>query len=96
MSQDFIIDTFSQERGFTAQQIFSNERNPDIWYTRYMIWYYLHVSHNVSANKLSRLFNRNRPSIFRGIRIMKHHLSYYKDVRDQYDAIVAKIEGAEN
>ena len=59
-----------------------------------MIWYYLHYNAGMSATALSRQFQRNRPSIFRGIRIIKHQLKYNKELSAEYHGIVKKMEGA--
>lgn len=60
---------------------------------RYTIWLYLHCEMGMSVGKLTKYFNRNKASIFRGIRIMKHHVKYDKAARDEYIAVKKKIEG---
>lgn len=88
-----IVSVFCSSRGTTQESVFGADRKAEVWYTRYMLWHYLHYNANLSANQLSRMFNRNRPSIFRGIRLLKHQMKYDKNLRAEYHAIVEKIEG---
>lgn len=70
------------------------KRISKVWVTRYMIWLYLHCEAGITAVSLAKRFSRNRPSILRGIRIIKHRLKYHKELRDEYQAISEKLEGA--
>lgn len=93
MDIDRSIDIFCENRGTDRNIILGDGRGTEVWCTRYMIWHYLHYNVNVSATQLAKLFRRNRPSIFRGIRLLRHQLKYHRDLRTQYHSIVSKIEG---
>lgn len=96
MEIEEIINFFCQERGVSPSAICGTSRTSDIWITRYMIWLYLHCNIGMSATRLSKYFNRNRPSIFRGIRIIKHDFKYHKELCAEYRGIVTKIEDLTN
>lgn len=96
MSFDYIVTIFCQCRNTTADEITGQSRNARVCDTRYMIWYYLHYNCGVSVTKLSARFKRNRPSIFRGIRILKQQLQLYKPLRQEYANIIKQIEAAIN
>lgn len=89
---DTIIETFCRERGITPTEFCNPKRKSNVWITRYMIWHYLHYTCGMSANRLAKHFKRNRPSIFRGIRIIKHQFRYHKGLCAEYHAIVKKLE----
>lgn len=93
MDVDRIIDAFCESKRVDREKVMGTDRRAEIWYTRYMIWMYMHRELKVSASKLSDIFKRNRPSIFRGIRILEHQLMYHKDLREQYDSAVGKLRG---
>ena len=88
-----IVEAFCQHHGVAQEDIITYERSQKHYFTRYMVWHYLHCSKGMSAGKLSKLFNRNVPSIFRGIRLLKHQFKYDKSLLEEYYAIVSKIEG---
>lgn len=92
MSVDLIINFFCEFKGITRAQLLSYYKGTNESSTRYMLWHYLHTAHKVSAGNLSKMFNRNVPSIFRGIRVVKHHMELYDDVRKEYDIIVKELE----
>lgn len=96
MNIEDIVSIFCQERCISTTVLYGTERRNNIWITRYMIWHYLHYDCKMSASKLSKHFKRNVPSIFRGIRIMKHELKYNKWLRTQYHSIIEVIEDATN
>lgn len=96
MSFDYIVTIFCQCRNTTADEITGQSRNARVCDTRYMIWYYLHYNCGVSVTKLSARFKRTRPSIFRGIRILKQQLQLYKPLRQEYAGIIKQIEAAIN
>lgn len=89
-----IICVFCNENQVNPDDVCGRVKKLSVWTTRYMIWLYLHVNMGLSGTKLSNMFKRNLPSIFRGIRVIKHEMSLYKDVRLKYESIVRKIEGA--
>lgn len=92
MTLDAIIECFCQEHQTTKNELFSNTKQVDISYVRYMIWFYLHYNMGLSANQLAKIFNRNRPSIFRGMRIIKHNIKHNREIRDKYHSIVERLE----
>ena len=57
-----------------------------------MIWLYLHHTMKVSVTKISKNLDRNRPSIFRGIRIITGHMKYHKNIRDEYHSYLKELE----
>lgn len=89
-----IIDFFCDKRGVACELLFSDRLLITVSTTRYMIWYYLHYRKGYSASRLSRIFNRSRASIFRGMRIFKREIKYYKQTKTEYDSIVIQLEGA--
>lgn len=93
---NLIIETFCKERGIIPSDLDNPKRKSKVWITRYMIWHYMHYNLSMSAGKLSRLFKRNIPSIFRGIRIIKHQFKYHEELRAEYYGIVSKLEGMTN
>lgn len=96
MNIENIVETFCKMRNVQPSELFGGRRQKDVWNTRYMVWHYLHYELKMSANKLSVHFNRNRPSIFRGIRIIKHQMMFDKDLRKEYHRIIKEVEGASN
>ena len=93
MTIEQIICFFCNENGVNTDEVCGRTKKLPVWTTRYMIWHYLHITHKISGGKLAKMFKRNLPSIFRGIRIIKHEMTLYKDLRSKYDSIVKKIEG---
>ena len=93
MNPDEVISFFCTQTGVDPAQITSRAKDGDIWHTRYMLWHYMHNNMGMSATKLSKLFNRNRPSVFRGLRVFRNHLHYHKNIREEYHGILKKIEG---
>lgn len=93
MSIENIIRTFCFHRHVPPEDInaVNNRRVND---TKYMIWMYLHCEMGISTNQIAKRFGRNRPSVFRGIRIIRHEFGYHKELREEYQNIVKKIEGA--
>lgn len=96
MTTEEIILFFCNQTGLDPTTIYNREKNDNIWHTRYMIWHYLHHTQGMSATKLSKLFDRNRPSIFRGLRVFRNHLQFHSEVRKEYYGIVKKLEGIVN
>lgn len=85
---------FCRKKNVPPEVLGHRRRNPDVWCCQYMIWHYMHYSMGMSLTNISRSVGRNRPSVARGIRILKHHMRYHKEVRDEFRAIVKEIEGA--
>lgn len=94
MTLDRIIDFFCAEKKIIRNDLFGYHKNATVCTTRYMLWMYLHCSQNYSAGQISKLFNRNRPSVFRGIRVLKYHMEIYSEIKEEYKTIVKKIESA--
>lgn len=92
MTLEQIIAVFCEENNVEVKDVCGGVKSFAVWTTRYMIWHYLHIEHSYSANKLSKIFNRNRPSVFRGIRIIKNEMELYKEVKCKYESIVNKIK----
>lgn len=92
MDIENIIKIFCSYRSISEDDI-AVGNNRRINETKYMIWVYIHCEMGLSASKIAKRFNRNRPSIFRGIRIIKHQFKYHKALRAEYQSIVEKIEG---
>lgn len=95
MTIENIIRTFCTHRHISEEYIIvgNNRRIND---TKYMIWVYLHCEMGISANQIAKRFGRNRPSVFRGIRIIKHQFKYHEQLREEYQSIVEKLEGMAN
>lgn len=93
MSPENIIIFFCQQTNVDHSLIYRRDHNGKLWNTRYMIWHYLHCVKGLPTSKLCKMFNRNRPTIFRGIRIFREHFKYHKDIRERYNNIVKKLEG---
>lgn len=91
MNIDNIIVLFCQYAGITREELYGESRRKDIWNTRYMLMHYLHYAQGLSANELARLFNRTRGSVFRGLRTIRSHIKFHKNVKDEYDFIVERI-----
>lgn len=89
-----IINLFCEEKGVDFNKLVVHDRHMDVSYIRYALWHYLHCQRNVSAATLAKLFDRNRPSIFRGIRVFRHHIKYDKELEKDYYATIKKIEDA--
>lgn len=96
MNIDNIVETFCKMRYVLPSELFGDRRLKDVCNTRYMVWHYLHYDLGMSANKLSAHFNRNRPNIFRGIKIIKHQMMFDKDLRKEYHRIIKEVEGVSN
>lgn len=92
MTLDNIIAFFCDRRGIAQENLFRHFKGNQESLTRYMLWHYLHTSHHYSASSLAKLFRRNIPSIFRGMRILKHQMAIYEDMRQEYNALVKEIE----
>lgn len=96
MDIEKIVKIFCTERSVEYTKVHSNEIcNVRVYYTRYMIWHYLHYNHKMSAGKLSKTFGRSRGSIFRGIRILRYQMRYNANLRMEYNATVEKAENGE-
>ena len=91
---DYVSRFICTERKCSVDSVFNRDMNLKTWYTRYMIWHYLHCCKSVATSKIAKAFGRNRPSIFRGIRVFKHQMKYNKELRKEYYSIIEKIEGA--
>lgn len=91
MSLDTVIDVVCDKRNINREILMGKSKANHVSLTRYMLWHFLHCSMGVSAGKLSRIFDRNIPSIFRGIRIMRHYMKYYKDIQSEYLEIAEAI-----
>lgn len=93
MIADNVINTFCRMRGVDRETLESRSHESSVWETRYMVWHYLHYYKDMSAGLLSKIFHRNKPSIFRGIRLIKHQMRYYAELREEYYRIVEILEG---
>lgn len=96
MTIDNIIDYFCSERGITRDTLFGRYKGKTESATRYQLWYYMHYSFGYSAGRIARMFHRNKPTVFRGIRVAKEHIELYKDTKDEYDAFIKKMEDTYN
>lgn len=92
MTIEGIINIFCEQAQVSYDQLISSARSAKLWYIRYMLWHYLHYTHGWSASRLAKYFNRNRPSIFRGIRILKYQMKYHKKIKADYESIVKIVE----
>lgn len=92
MELDKIVGFFCRKRNIVPEVLYSRFKSLATNSTRYQLWYYLHYTHGYSANKLSLIFNRNRNTIFRGIRMVKHHIEIYKGYKAEYEAIIKELE----
>lgn len=91
-----VIESFCEELGIDSAAVLGKSKSLELWNARYMLWHYMHYYMGFSATKISRIFDRNRPSIFRGIRLIKHQMKYDSKMRETYYGICAKIEGADS
>ena len=95
MTIDSVIHFFCTHKGITKEELIGKTRRADIWLTQNMVWHYLHYNLGMSATQLSKKFNRNRPSIFRGIRVLKQHIKFHKHIKDEYESLIKKMEESE-
>lgn len=95
MNIEAIIKKFCVVRNTDMDCLFGESIKYHDCHNRYILWTYLHDKRGVSANKLARMFNRNRPSVFRGIRLYKHLLRYDRHEHRIYSDIVKKMESAD-
>lgn len=93
MTIEEIILFFCTKRGIPPEEITRRGRNPKRWCTQYMIWHYLHYSMGMSLLCIARKVDRSRESVCRGIRVLKGHMRYHKDVRDEYQSYLRELEG---
>lgn len=91
-----VAKTFCEAAEAPLGDVLSKERRLDMWYVRYMLWMYLHCHKGYSAGKIARALNRKRRSVFRGIGLLKHGMRHDEALRDRYQAIVEKLEGADS
>lgn len=94
MNFESIIEQFCHLNEVTKEALNAHTRTKDLIYKRYIIWHYLHVKNGVSAGVIAKHFNRNVPSIFRGIRILKCQMFFHKDVNNLYTLLTKGLEGA--
>lgn len=87
-----IIPLFCEYRNVSEESVLGRVRSSKVWYTRYMIWHYVHCKMGLPTSVLVEIFNRNRPSVFRGIRLLKFQLKHDKSLKAEYDLIIKKIE----
>lgn len=88
------IESFCAATDTESDAVLGREKSLKIWNVRYMIWHYLHYNMGASANRIAKIFNRDRVNIFRGIRLIKHQMKYDSRLRETYYDICARIEGA--
>lgn len=93
---DFIrvIGAFCEGTTADCADVLGRRNNISLWDIRYMSWHYMHYSMGFSANRIAKIFNRDRVNIFRGIRLLRHRLKYHGDLKERYYNICAKIESA--
>lgn len=91
---DCIIDIFCKRRNVNSKVVYSDLVVYDsrICDTRYMIWMYLHENLGMSSSVLAKMFHRNRPSIFRGIRLIRHRLLFDNVLSREYNDASKMIE----
>lgn len=88
-----IVRAFCRRRDLGEDELFS-VKSKRVWETRFMVWLYLHCEAKKSANRIAKMFGVTRASVFYGIRAIKHHMKYRKEIRDEYHSIMKEIEGA--
>lgn len=89
-----IIESFCEELGMDSAEVLGKDKNAKLWNARYLIYYHLHFGMGLSANRIAKIFDRDRVNIFRGIRLIKHQMKYDNKLREKYYNICAKIEDA--
>lgn len=92
MTTGAIINFFCEYRDINHRMLFGKDKKGNVNMTRYMLWHYLHTKMGMSANALARMFNRNRPSIFRGIRVLREQMEIYKKLSDEYSILIKEME----
>ena len=92
MPYNLIIKRYCEIKGLTLEELTAVSRNPEIWFANYMLWYYLHCEMKVSIGKMCKIFKRTRPSIFRGIRILRQQMFYHKDINERYESMREELE----
>lgn len=95
MTVSEVIGYFCNKRGVGIAQVLSRLDQLNVNITRYMIWHYLHKHMSVSAGRLGVIFKRNRPTIFRGIRVLETHMNFHSELKNTYYDIVKELEGLE-
>lgn len=94
MDVDSIVKIISESRGFTIEDVLGRGRSAKISITRFFIWVYLHRVSLLPISAIARKFNRTKSAVFRGIRVMEHHLRHYKRIQQDYNAIIKELEVA--
>lgn len=94
MELDNIIDFFCDRKNVCKESLFGDTTRRAESLTRYMLWHYMHCELKISIGTLAKKFNRNRPSVFRGIRMIRDHMRLYKDVRSEYEMLVNELKKA--
>lgn len=89
-----IVSFICNQRKVSPDDVMSDARHGRVPYTRFMIWFYLHYTAGWSANRIAKEFGRTRTSIFRGMRVLKYQMKHSKSIRNEYQAILEKLEGA--
>lgn len=94
MNSDKILLFFCEAMGTDIASVRGKDRRLRSCYARYMVWMYMHYDAGMSANKIGQMFRRERAGVFRGIRIIKHNMKYDESLRNTYDNVRKKLEGA--
>ncbi len=96
MSADKIIDIFCESKGITRELLFGMNKTFKVRSARHMLYCILRDKCGMSSYKLAAMFNRTRRNVVRGISTIQNHIALYKDIREEYESILTKVEGAIN
>lgn len=88
-----IIEIICNLRNVSVSDVMSDARHGLVPSTRFMVWLYLHYDNGWSANRIAKTFGRTRTCVFRGMRILKHQMKYNKEMREEYQGILKRLEG---
>ena len=80
--------------GLEYEELMGGKQTLKLWRGRYMIWHYMHCDMGISSGKIAACFGRERGSVFRGIRLIKHEMKICPKVREVYYGLCKEIEGA--
>lgn len=94
MDNNKVLYFFCEAMGADTVAVVGKDKRLCVCNARYMVWMYMHYAAGMSANKIGRMFRRERSGIFRGIRIIKHNMKYDESLRRTYNKVCEKLEGA--
>lgn len=75
-----------------TEDIFSKSTADKVSVGRYIMWYHLHYKKGYSGREISKIFNRNSNTIFKGIAKIKLAINSFGKYKKTYEDYCAKFE----